>query len=466
MAEVSDTSEQVTKPSIVADDKSATYFSALQVQNIRCFGNEIQRLSLSDSSGVPQMFTILLGDNSTGKTTVLQSLAGAEQIGSLIFVEREGKKEREKSTRLWIYEFFFEDRFAPIQRNSGRGHIRVSFLRSAEGLAANDLGSASITLDGRVLGLGTPIGAPEAPMCFGYGAGRGLGSGSASTSEIDDPAASLFVDGIKLRDAEDWLSKLDYSASKPSSIQTKQVERLNRVRRILIEILPEVADIRFTQPSDSSPNPRVEFKTPYGWVPFKALGHGYRSMISWMVDFASRMVDRYPNSPNPLAEPAVVLVDEIDLHLHPKWQRQIIPHLRGLFPKTQFIVTAHSPLIVQSALDPNVRANVAVLRREGDHVIIDNDVESIRAWTIDQILTSPIFGLPTARPASLDEKLRRRKEILSKPALDDKDRGELRTLEAEIGTLPSGENADDAQRLLKITEETQELLKKYKGTGS
>ncbi len=49
----------------------------------------------------------------------------------------------------------------------------------------------------------------------------------------------------------------------------------------------------------------------------RGLSLGYRTLIAWMVDFASRLFERYPNSPNPLAEPAVVIVDEIDLHLHP-----------------------------------------------------------------------------------------------------------------------------------------------------
>ena len=95
-------------------------------------------------------------------------------------------------------------------------------------------------------------------------------------------------------------------------------------------------------------------------------------MIAWVVDFAGRMIERYPDSPDPLAEPAVVLVDEIDLHLHPKWQRELIGFLTERFPNTQFIVTAHSPLIVQAAAG----ANIALLKREGDHVVIENHPET------------------------------------------------------------------------------------------
>src|SRR5262249_20242655 len=159
---------------------------------------------------------------------------------------------------------------------------------------------------------------------------------------------------------------------------------------VLIRILPDVTDIRFTTPTQERPNPSVEFRTPYGWVPLRQLGYGYRTMIAWVVDFASRMVERYPDSPRPLAQPALALVDEIDLHVHPKWQRELIGFLTERFPNTQFIVTAHSPLIVQAATE----ANIALLKREGDHVVIENHPETIRGWRVDQILTSDLFGLP------------------------------------------------------------------------
>ena len=112
-----------------------------------------------------------------------------------------------------------------------------------------------------------------------------------------------------------------------------------------------------------------------------------------MVDLAARMFETYPDSKDPLAEPAVALIDEIDLHLHPKWQRDLLGHLTKRFHKTQFIVSARtSPLVVQAAPD----ANIAVLRREGNHVVIDQDAGSVRGWRVDQILTSDLFGLPSA----------------------------------------------------------------------
>ena len=75
----------------------------------------------------------------------------------------------------------------------------------------------------------------------------------------------------------------------------------------------------------------------------KNWGFGYQTTLTWLVDFCKRMFELYPDADNPLHGEAVVLVDEIDLHLHPKWQRDLVPTLSKIFPNVQFIVTTHSP---------------------------------------------------------------------------------------------------------------------------
>ncbi len=190
----------------------------------------------------------------------------------------------------------------------------------------------------------------------------------------------------------------------------------------------------------------------------RQLGYGYRTMIAWVVDLAARMIECYPNSRNPLAEPAVVLVDEIDLHLHPRWQRDVIGFLTERFPNTQFLVTAHSPLIVQAATG----ANIAVLRRDGDHVVIDNHPETIRGWRVDQILTSDLFGLETARPPDMEKDLLRRKALLTRSRLTKADQRELQEIEQRIGSLPTGESFEQAQTMALIKESIA-YLKKSQG---
>jgi len=176
-----------------------------------------------------------------------------------------------------------------------------------------------------------------------------------------------------------------------------------------------------------------------------------------MMDLASRMVERYADSADPLAEPAVVLVDEIDLHLHPSWQRKLIGFLTERFPNTQFIATAHSPLVVQAAAD----ANFAVLRRESDHVVIDQSFQGFANWRIDQVLTSPLFGLDSARPPELSKLLARRTGLLQKSRLSAAEKSELKQLERQIGDLPGGETVAEAEEIRRLTRKTQDLLEKY-----
>ncbi len=299
------------------------------------------------------------------------------------------------------------------------------------------------------------------PNCFAYGAGRRLGPAARSDGSWEDSTIGLFSDRAALRNAEDWLLRLDHAASKRSKIQEREKKRREQVLQMLIGILPEVSDIRFAELTKEAPKPSVEFKTPDGWIPLLWIGYGYRTVMAWMVDFASRMVDLHPDSRDPLAEPAVVLVDEIDLHLHPSWQRTLMGYLSDRFPNTQFIATAHSPLFVQAADG----ANIVVLRREKDHVVIDNDVKAVEGWRVDQVLTSDLFGLPTARGPKQEELLAERKKLLTKPKLTKKDRERVKELEDQIGSLPGGETAESARTLERIEQTLRKLEKKRSGPG-
>ena len=187
----------------------------------------------------------------------------------------------------------------------------------------------------------------------------------------------------------------------------------------------------------------IEVLGPDGWIPFSALGLGYRTMTAWIVDLSSRLFERYEELEDPLSGPAVCLVDEIDLHLHPRWQRDLITRLTTLFPRTQFIATAHSPLIVQAAPD----ANLVVLRRRDGGVVIDNAPRSVRKWRIDQILTSELFDIPSARPPELDAWIAERDAILGKAELTDQDQERLAELREKLGALPHGDTPEDIEAM-------------------
>lgn len=426
------------------DKPQNAYFLSLELENIRCFG-ERQKIDFSDNNK-PKQWTIILGNNGTGKTTILQCL--------IALLPSQESSEIDKNTEKFVApKDSFRERgltwgVPPIIKSkilslpfSLEGNFSIQQSLKAKPTDNLELGinSSPHSLDFLEI---TTTDISVGVNCFAFGASRKAGETSLSEVNDDSEYATLFDETILLINPEEWLLQADYASKRSSEFKEKREREVKLIKKILIDILPDIDNIKFSETqSGRTPKPTVEFHTPYGWVESKDLSLGYRTSMAWIVDFASRMFDLYPESENPLAEPAVVLIDEIDLHLHPKWQRELIDYLTNLFPNTQFIVTTHSPLIVQAAAARD--ANIVVCRRMGDHVVIDQSVEAVENWRADQILTSDLFGLETARPKKIEPFLEERQKILSKAKLTKKDEKRLQELEEKIGVLPVSENPED-----------------------
>jgi predicted ATP-binding protein involved in virulence len=434
--------------------QSAVYFSSLELENVRCFG-ERQVLELTDDKGRPVQWTLLLGDNGVGKTTLLQCLAwmrpvpaglppgtekepedvepaltneendvfnsllraGAEvtldlkatlSIGKSFEETKRGSRKIETGIRMWGKHGRLQDH--ELTTNS--------FPRSIKSLARFEL----------------PI--------FAYGAARHMGVSNLDKSELADPLASLFSSAIELYDAEEILLNLDYLAAK--SRKPCDQKRLQQVKQLLATLLPDISDEESIEilgpkvlgrPDEPS---GVRFDTPYGRVQLSGLSLGYQTTLAWALDLATRLYARYPDSPDPLAEPAIVLVDEIDLHLHPRWQRQIMTYLTQHFPNIQFIATAHSPLMVQAA----TKANLVVLQQKDGQVEIENRPQFVESWRVDQILTSELFGVP-ARSPRIQGLIEERYKLLDKRRQTPSDEQRLRELDAELDHLPTANHDDN-----------------------
>jgi len=412
--------------------KEPVYFLKLELQNVRCFGDKAE-LDLSDGKGNWKRWTVILGDNGTGKTTLLQCLAGMEQI------ESDVKRGEERFT---IPNIINRDEVAFLLNNKIKSSLTCIFNQIVKSDEQNNTNKISYGQErgGYRNAITFPIDSLSELICYGYGANRLIGDKSLSENKSTN-SETLFNDDAKLINAESWLLEMDYAASRESEIKTFAEKRRDLIKAVLLDLLPDIEDIRFTTPTKEKLTPSVEFKTAFGyWVTIHQLSLGYKTMVAWMVDVAARLFQRYPESDNPLAEPAIILVDEIDLHLHPQWQRKIFDYLSEKFPKTQFIVTAHSPLVVQAAPKD---ANIVVLRKEGDKVIIDNNVKSVNEWRIDQILSSELFGNLPPRSKDVNEKLERRKVLIQKNKLTSQEKIELDELNEEADKLPYAESETD-----------------------
>lgn len=161
---------------------------------------------------------------------------------------------------------------------------------------------------------------------------------------------------------------------------------------------------------------------------------GYKIIIAMVADIASRMAEGNPEMEEPLNASGIVLIDEVDLHLHPKWQQQILRQLTETFPNVQFIVSTHSPIVLLGALDIT-----QVVRLNGQHIDcnIQHDYSS---YDVNQILLSQLFGLENVLPAKKAERMNRREQLLLKQQLSSEEETELKALEKEAEQIPLGES--------------------------
>jgi predicted ATP-binding protein involved in virulence len=164
-------------------------------------------------------------------------------------------------------------------------------------------------------------------------------------------------------------------------------------------------------------------------------------MLAWIADLLGHAFLEYGATAQPQDLRGIVLLDEIDLHLHPHWQRRIVPLLRHVFPHVQFVVTTHSPLVVAG-----VEAHEIIrLRLEGEHVVADQEEPEPGLRTASQLLAT-FFDVPFAARQELVEKRRELRELKAADRLSPRERKRLRALERELA--PYRRQLEDTAREL------------------
>lgn len=343
-------------------EQMPVYIKEVAIVDFKGFRDE-HRFSFVDERGQWCQWTVFLGNNNTGKTNLLKAIASFEAS-----IDLNGKDKT-------YFPYGIKKKIFGADKNFGKLSILASF-----GKTNNQ--QIKIKYSYNYFSNPAPVNSIIRPdlLIYGYGVLRVVEKKGISTILEGTPNSINLFTNSELINFEDWLFQLDYSAK---NNQEKAAQRRDILKSVLTgDIFPEIKDIRFI--SDEQLNNYIEFETEDGWHRMSELGYGYQATLSWMADFCKKLFDRYPNSPNPLKEPAVLLIDEIDLHLHPQWQRGLIKSLSDIFPKTQFIVTTHSPFVIQSMENVNLYS----LHRVEDHTIEKHwGVNSYIGWTIEEILS-------------------------------------------------------------------------------
>ena len=386
----------------------------LTLENIRCF----EKATLKFKN---RKWVTLLSQNGCGKSTVLQSLG-------LLLAGPEGAQKLAPRPVSWLRD---EDQRGKLsikihQSDNDPGQFGSEKVTRSFGYTFFLTGSKQLTVGNRVF---TEPGVHESPekrltwlrqnaftskgkgwFAVGYGAFRRLTRKSEIIVPSLEPQArytnffTQFDEDQALSSVEQWMVYLDYRIAKnDDDAEAKRLKELGIAA--INSLLPE--GVVFDGVNAEG---RIFFNVGGSKVPTLALSDGYRSVLALSGDLVWRLIQAFPDSSDPLKEEGVVLIDELDIHLHPIWQRDIAHWLRQQFPNLQFIVATHSPLIAAGA---GPEALTLKLSFSNGKALVE-EVPDISAMNVDRLLQHPAFGLISSYSPQTQEKINRYDVLLTR----------------------------------------------------
>lgn len=431
------------------------------LENIKCFEKVTLKLGTKDQ---PHKWVTLLGENGGGKSTALQALglllAGPEGAPKLLTRPagwlRDEKTAGKISVRIHQGEHD-PGKFGGAVRErkafgytffiTGREQIKIRSTTYTE--------PAIVENKDRIMGWvreNALTSKGKGWFAAGFGAFRRL----TRRSEIIVPSLQTperftnfltqFQEDEPLAALERWLVYLDYRIAKEGDPHVKKQAEKQRDLGVaaINKLLPK--GNRFDSITSDG---RILFDVQGKKVPTLALSDGFRSVLALAGDLVWRLLESFPKSNNPLEEEGVVLIDELDIHLHPTWQREIAGWLQDQFPKLQFIVATHSPLIAAGAGKDAVTYRLVFDGNRSDV----QEVMNLAFQGVDKILMSDAFSLISPYSPETQQNIDRYLALKRKARLSTQEEADLQEV------LPFVEYAFAETDTASLDYKVQELLK-------
>ena len=328
----------------------------LSVRNFRCFRDRTFDLDPS--------FNLFVGPNGSGKTSVLDALAVAAGTWLIGFPGYDSRPIRPDDVRIESIEYDADIRFEPqypveIETDGLIMGQSLTWLRGLNGAGRRTTSGLSKKLKQIASQTARAVqsGSNETlPLISYYGTSRlwleprprtrAKGPGKRSDRKrLSRPEAYRTSVDPRLSSAGlvEWIatqSWIEYQEGREQSIYAV-------VRRAILDCLEGGRNMYF----DPRRSEVIVSFDNQGRQPFANLSDGQRSMLALVGDIAQKAVQLNPHLGDRVLQetPGLVLIDELEMHLHPSWQRRVVADLKGVFPKIQFMCTTHSPQILGEA---------------------------------------------------------------------------------------------------------------------
>jgi predicted ATP-binding protein involved in virulence len=400
------------------------------------------QLSFDDEVGKIRPISVVLGENGIGKSNLLKAIAlitaGSEALRDLIGNSNDyvsfGKKSCEIIATILNQEN--KERIVSLKINHDDSFKDI-ILNNVESL--NEIDNAF------------KLGSPDY-FVVAYGASRRPNINSkfqpsnekAHRNNKSKNMASLFNPESQLKSLPTWAMELDYKSDGAS---------LSDIEEVLNDLL---IGIRFKE--IDKVNNDILFFVGTETVPLSLLGEGYQNVIAWIGDLLYQITSTFVNYQSPLEVRGLLLIDEIDLHLHPKWQRLLLKYIKSKFPKLQLIATTHSAIVAQQTK----RGELYFLNKDEYGIVHLNVFQgNPNDLLIHQMLLSTAFGLLSDESLQVQEWKQEYKDIKMRKSSDSLDKKRLKELSTALNAVPATQRPNyvaDPNQLAIIQEVRQELL--------
>lgn len=409
------------------------FLKNIELTNLKCHDKLYLSFENPASNSPIRKTTFLLGENGTGKSALLKAIAlvtaGSSALGDLLGASDEWIKNGKEFCEIAATLKTAEGDLREIKLRIERGfHLKDIIERNAESLELIDRAISH---------------ADRNYFVIGYGASRRLNRDSQffrQSSEFSSPRSqniqSLFNPDAPLVSLTNWAIDLDYTGAE---------DGLKTVKKALDAFL--VDNVKFR--TIDRKKKQLIFSTPDGEIPLNQLSDGYQNVTAWVGDLMYRINENFSNFKDPLKARGLLLIDEIDLHLHPRWQRQLHAFLQAKLPNFQVVATTHSPLTAQQADENELYA----LRREQKRVELIPFRGAPNKMLLHQILMSPVFGLETDESLRVEKAKIKIREISLKSRKSNADRALVNRYSETLNETPLNLRTNSL-----LSEEDVELL--------
>jgi predicted ATP-binding protein involved in virulence len=308
---------------------------------------------------------IICGPNGIGKTTILECVAHLLSHGNSSILKRHVNSQGGSVSANFKLESL-EQKQVKIQINS--------FNPNENNQISGDYGLSKF-----ILSLKTT-------RTFAYTA---LAAVSKDTEKPDHVMYTEAQAGISLQDTKNWfVNRYLYSAHK-NALSAAQMANFEIAKQCFSQLNSEFSFLRVNAATNE-----IMVNTPTGELYYEYLSSGFKSCLSIMFGIMKEIEYRFPNTEVAKFE-GIVLIDELELHLHPEWQSRIVPVLLNIFPSLQFITTTHSPHIIQNA----DRHTIIALERKNNEIVkreLPSTVYGFKGWTVEEVLED-VMGMVDTR---------------------------------------------------------------------